>query len=289
MKKYMIFLLFLVMQSSFLQSNAQKRTMPELGVATSFDNDSLLHAAGYSYIEESARKLLAPSVNEATYRQQLKKLKRMQLQVPSCNLFLPGTIRLTGPDADEKVILGFVDSLMQRAKEAGVQIIVFGSSGSRRLLDGQDPVQAKKELIAISRKMAAVAQRYGRIIAIENLNSSEDNFINRLSIVTEIVKAVDHPNFRITADIYHMKKENEDPSAILEAAPYLVHCHIAEKEGRAAPGKSNEDFVPYFAALKQAGYKGRITIECRWESLKDECRPAYAYLQQQLAAAYAIK
>lgn len=289
MRTNIIFLLFLVMQSAFLQSNAQKVKIPELGVATSFGNDSLLAAAGYDYIEESARKLLAPSVKEDTYQEQLKKIRSMQLPVPSCNLFLPGNIRLTGPEADEKVILGFVDSLMQRAKDAGVQIIVFGSAGSRKLLNGQDPVQAKKELIAISRKMAEVAQKYGRIIAIENLNHTEDNFINRLSIVTEIVAAVNHPNFRITADIYHMKMENEDPSAILAAAPYLVHCHIAEKEGRVAPGKTKDDFVPYFIALKKAGYNGRITIECRWESLQDECKSAHEYLRSQLETAYTKK
>lgn len=289
MKNYIFFLLFLVMQASFLQSNAQKGKLPQLGVATSYDNDSLLSAAGYDYIEESARKLLAPSVDETTYRKQLQKLKSMKLQVPSCNLFLPGNLRLTGPEANEKVILGFVDSLMQRAKEAGVKIIVFGSAGSRKLMEGQDPEQAKKELIAISRKMAEVAKRYDRIIAIENLNSTEDNFINRLSIVTEIVKAVDHPNFRITADIYHMMKENEPPSAIIEASPYLVHCHIAEKEGRTAPGKAGDNFVPYLAALKKVGYKGRITIECRWESLKDECKSAHDYLYRQLVIAYNIK
>lgn len=289
MKNYIFILLFLGSQALFLQSNAQKGGLPALGVATSFDNDSLLAAAGFDYIEESARKLLAPSVEETTYRKQLKKIKGMKLAVPSCNLFLPGSIRLTGPEANEKVILGFVDSLMQRAQEAGVKIIVFGSSGSRRLLDGQDPAQAKKELIAISRKMAEVAKRYDRIIAIENLNSTEDNFINRLSIVTEIVKAVDHPNFRITADIYHMKMENESPDAIIEAAPYLVHCHIAEKQGRTAPGKTQDDFVPYLKALKKVGYKGRITIECRWTSLQDECKSAHDYLQRQLVTAYNIK
>lgn len=269
-----------------MQSNAQKKGIPKIGVATSFENDSLLSAAGFSYIEEGARKLFAPSVPDTAYRRMLGRLRSMKLEVVTCNLFLPGTIRLTGAEANEKAILGYVDTLMQRAKEAGVRIIVFGSAGARKLAEGQDSATALRELIAISRKMADVAKKYDRIIAMENLNASEDNFINSLSIVTHIAKAVNHPNFRITVDIYHMLREGERPEAIAAAAPYLVHCHIAEKEGRRAPGTAGEDFTPYLAMLKKVGYKGRITMECGWKNMPAECRPALDYLTRQLTAVY---
>lgn len=285
MKLSALFCLLITLAGPIMQSNAQG--LPQIGVATSFDNDSLLSSAGYVYIEESARKLLAPAVPDSTYRRQLARLKAMKLEVRSCNLFLPGTIRLIGPGATpEKEILGYVDTLMFRAREAGIKLIVFGSAGSRKLLDGMDREKSFHELVAISRKMAQVAAKYDRIIAIENLNSTEDNFLTTLEMVTRVVKTVDHPNFRITADIYHMKKESEDPEHIVKAAPWLVHCHIAEKEGRRAPGTQPDDFRPYFAALKKAGYKGRITIECSWKNMKEECKPALGYLQQQLKEAY---
>ncbi|WP_198673990.1 sugar phosphate isomerase/epimerase family protein [Chitinophaga alhagiae] len=269
-----------------MQSNAQRVQLPRIGVATSMGNDSLLKAAGFDYIEEGARKLFGPAVPDTAWQRTMARMEKMQLKIPSCNLFLPGTVRLIGPTANEQVILGYVDTLMQRARDAGVRIIVFGSAGSRQLENGQDPAEARLQLIAISRKMAAVAAKYDRIIAIENLNRTEDNFINTLAKVVDIVKAVDHPNFRITADIYHMKKEDEAPSVIAAAAPYLVHCHIAEKEGRRAPGSQPDDFVPYLAELKKAGYQGNITIECRWENMKEECRAALAFLRNQLQLAY---
>ena len=62
--------------------------------------------------------------------------------------------------------------------------------------------------------MAAVAAKYDVILALENLNSTECNFINTLSEALAVVKAVDHPNFRLCVDIYHMLKENESPAAI---------------------------------------------------------------------------
>lgn len=286
MKKYAFLLLFFLSQTLYLQSNAQKRSIPPLGVCTSFENDSLLNAAGFSYIEESARKILAPAVPDSTFESQLARIRKMKLKVETCNLFMPGSIRLIGKEADEKVILGYVDSLMQRAKIAGIKIIVFGSAGSRKLLDGMDPEQSKKELIAISRKMAEVAKKYDRIIAMESLNRSEDNFMNSLQIVTDVAQQVNHPNFRLTVDLYHMKKEGEDPADILKAAPYLVHCHIAEKEGRRAPGTSKEDFKPYFAALRKANFKGRIMIESGWKNMAEESKPAFLYLTEQLNEVY---
>jgi len=286
MKKYAFLTLFSLLLGLCLQSNAQKSSIPPLGVCTSFENDSLLHAAGFAYIEESARKILSPAVPDSTFKSQLARIRKMKLKLETCNLFMPGTIRLFGKEANEQQILGYVDSLMQRAKIAGVKIIVFGSAGSRKLLEGQDPVQSKKELIAISRKMAEVAKKYDRIIAMESLNTSEDNFMNSLQIVTDVAQQVNHPNFRLTVDLYHMKKEGESPDDILKAGPYLVHCHIAEKEGRRAPGTSKEDFKPYFAAMRKANYKGRIMIESGWKNMAEECKPAFNYLTEQLNEVY---
>lgn len=286
MNKYAFLLSFLLLQGIYLQSNAQKAGIPPLGVCTSYDNDSVLNAAGFVYLEESARKILAGSVPDSTFQKQLARIRQMKMKVETCNLFLPGTIRLIGKEADEKVILGYVDSLMQRAKIVGVKIIVLGSAGSRKLLDGMDPVQSKKELIAICRKMAVVAKKYDRIIAMESLNTSEDNFMNSLKIVTDVAQQVNHPNFRLTVDLYHMVREGESPDDILKAGPYLVHCHIAEKEGRRAPGTSKEDFKPYFAAMRKANYKGRIMIESGWKDMKEESKPAFDYLTAQLNEVY---
>lgn len=287
MKQYRFCIIFLLFFTPLLQSNAQNVRIPQIGVATSFENDSLLSAAGFDYIEEGARKLFAPSVPDTTYQRLLGRLRNSRIKIPSCNLFLPGNIRLIGPAATpDQEVLGYVDTMMQRAREAGVRIIVFGSAGSRKLEEGMDREKAKQQLIAIARKMGEVAKKYDRIIAIENLNTSEDNLITTVAIATEIVKGVNHPNFRLTADIFHMLREGESPDAIVAAAPYLVHCHIAEKEGRRAPGTAQEDFVPYLAALKKAGFQGNITIECSWKNMKEECRPALAYLRSQLETAY---
>ncbi len=278
------FLLLTLLLSLFLQSNAQQ--LPSLGVCSSYKNDSLLSKAGYKYIEDGVARLLSPVVNETTFTAQVGELQHTNCRVQTCNSFIPGAIKIVGPQVDEARVLGYVDTVMRRAQKAGIQLIVLGSGDARKVPDGLDHAVVKKDFIVLCRKMAEVAARYGRIIAMENLNSTETNFINTLSEANEVVEAIGHPNFKLTADIYHMLKENESAASIEKAKGNLVHCHIAEREKRAAPGVAKQDFRPYFAALHKIGFEGRIMVECRWENLAAQGKPTYDYLMGQLQEAY---
>jgi sugar phosphate isomerase/epimerase len=124
------------------------------------------------------------------------------------------------------------------------------------------------------------------MLALENLNSTETNFITTAAEALAMVKRVDHPNFRLCIDIYHMLKENESPDVIEAASKYVVHCDIAEKLNRTPPGVAKEDFRPYLKALKKIKYTGKIVIEGRWENLATQALPAYQYLQQQIDEVY---
>lgn len=128
-----------------------------------------------------------------------------------------------------------------------------------------------------------MAGRYGVTIALEPLNSAETNFINNLKEGSTLVEAVNHPNFRLLADIYHLLREGETPEAIEACCKHLHHCHIAEKEQRTPPGVSGDDFRPFLRALKTIDYRGRMSIECRWQNIKDELPAAVAFLKKQIA------
>ena len=204
----------------------------------------------------------------------------------SANVFIPGYLKLVGDAVNESAILGYVDTVMSRAKIANVGIIVLGSGEARKIPQGYDSVAASKQFINIARKMAEIAAKYKRVIAIENLNHTETNFVLSLKEAIRIVKAVDHPSFRLTADIYHMLMENESAEPILDAKNLLVNVHIAEKQDRAYPGKNGTDFRPYFKAMKKIGYQGGIMIECRWTDMAEELPKSVQYLREQLVESY---
>jgi sugar phosphate isomerase/epimerase len=256
---------------------------PVVGVIASVSRDSLLMANGITVIEESVNNTFSPRrVTEVQFMENLKKIRSARVKVAAANVFFPGEIKLVGPAVDENIVLGYVDTVMRRCREAGVKIIVLGSGGSRKLPEGYDSVKASKEFIVLVRKMAEVARNYDRIIAIENLNHTETNFVLTLAEAIRYVKAVDHPNFRLTADIYHMLMENEQGAVIEQAKGLLVHAHIAEKEERAYPGKRGVDFTPYFSAMKKIGYQGKIMMECRFTDFDKQVGPAKNYLDRQI-------
>jgi sugar phosphate isomerase/epimerase len=284
MKNYSRLLFFAIFFYA-LQSNAQVG-LPKIGVCSSRTNDSLLHASGYVYIEESVQKLLSPYIPEDTFRMQLTQLQKMQCQVQACNGFFPAEIRLAGPGVDEKKVLDYVETVMTRARLAGIKLIVLGSGNARKLPDDYNENTATQEFVQLCRKMAVVAGKHDVVIAIENLNTTETNFVTTLEEANAVVTAVGHPNFKLTADIYHMLKEHESPEALKKARKNLVHCHIAEREKRTAPGSTGDDVAPYIAALGSIGYTGRISLECRWDNMREQSRPVLDYMQQQIKTAY---
>jgi sugar phosphate isomerase/epimerase len=57
-------------------------------------------------------------------------------------------------------------------------------------------------------------------------------------------------------------EEIEIGRAIAESADYLGYVHLADSN-RYQPGAGHLDFRPGLAALKQIGYNGFMTLECR--------------------------
>ncbi|QEC53501.1 sugar phosphate isomerase/epimerase family protein [Anseongella ginsenosidimutans] len=223
-----------------------------------------------------------PGEEESKFEKNLEKYADVPVNIFACNGFIPGSLKSVGPEHDQAAVLEYAEKVFQRAQKADVEVIVFGSGGSREIPEGFSKEEAFRQFIALGKKMAPIAQKYGIIICMENLNSTETNMINTFEEAYQVAKAIDHPNFRLTVDIYHMLMENESPEIIRKAADYIYHCDLAEKEGRAAPGVHGEDFRPYFKALKDIGYKGKVAIECRWDDMEKELPTAVQTIKQQI-------
>lgn len=225
--------------ATYAGSTAQDRTRPVIGIITGLDRDSMYAANGYGYREEGVQGSFSPRKwSEEQFQKNLALMRTSRCKVVSANSFFHGYIKLVGPDRNEAVILGYADTVFRRAHQAGLKIVVLGSGDARKIPDGYDRQLARDEFVDVVRKMAVIAKRYDITIAMENLNRGETNFGNSLAEVVGLVREVNHPRFRATADIYHMLREEEPPSSIALAGKYLVHCHIAENKDRARPGKN---------------------------------------------------
>ena len=282
MKMYLTNLLALV-----LLSNAYGQKIPEIGIATPIANDSIVYLAGYKYIGEGVARMVSPRLSDAEFQENKRKVQQARCKVYMCNVFFPSDIKIAGKDVDEAKVLSHAEGVFKRANILGIEAIVLGSGNARKIEEDIDKDKAISKFIALAKKMAVLAQQNNVKIFLENLNSTETNFMTTLADAAKIVRKVNHPNFRLNADIYHMLKESESPNSILNAADVISYVEVAEKEGRTRPGVHNENFLPYFKVLKQINYKGKIFIEGRWTNLEEEASLAKSYLENQLKLAYA--
>lgn len=156
-----------------------KKSKLEFGVCTGIENHEIVSNAGFSYIEEGVRRFLVPDQPEAEFEKKLEVLKQSRIPVRACNSFLPGNLKSTGPETVHEEILEFSEIAFRRAKKAGVEVIVFGSSGSRNIPDGFSADEAKEQFISLCSLMGPVAGNYGVTVVLEPLNTKESNFINR--------------------------------------------------------------------------------------------------------------
>jgi sugar phosphate isomerase/epimerase len=268
-------------ESCGLVSEAGK-FLERLGISTGIKNNEILASAGYSFVEENVRRFLVPAEPDSVFEEKLALLKASKLPVEACNSFLPGNLKCVGPTPVHEEILKFAETAFQRAQIAGVKTIVFGSGGARGIPENFSRDEAKEQFISLCKQLAPFAEKYNVVISLEPLNTKECNFINSVAEGGEIVEAVNHKSFRLLADIYHMLMDNEGPSNITKYGHLLYHTHIAEKIGRTSPGVNNDDFRPYFKALKDVKYKGRMAIECSWTNMEIQASEAMNAMRSQL-------
>jgi sugar phosphate isomerase/epimerase len=255
---------------------------PKIGICTSIGNAATAKAAGCAYIEEGVRSFLVPDRPDAEFREKIGLLEDSPLPVEACNGFLPESLKSVGPEARHEEIIAFAETAFRRAKRVGIKHIVFGSSGSRNIPEGFSRGEARRQFVELLRRMGPLAREHGIVVAVEPLNRGECNFINSVSEGAGIVREVGDPGIRLLADIYHMLCEDEGPESILAAGPLLVHCHIAEENGRTPPGVHAEDFTGYLDALRRVGYRGGISFEGRWTDIAKELPVAVKTLEAQI-------
>lgn len=233
----------------------------KFGVCGSPAMGRLAQKAGYDYFEMSVGGLLKPREDESAFEMVLAEVRAVSIPCPVVNIFIPADLKITGPSAFLPGLEQYVKVACQRAHAAGVDTIVFGSGGARRVPDGFDPATARRQIITFLHMLGPVAARNAVTVVVEPLNLAECNILNTIGECAEIVRAVGHPAIRLLVDAYHLLKDGDSLEDVVKNGDLLMHAHIATIPNRVAPGAEPCDLAPFFGALKRAGYQGRISLE----------------------------
>jgi len=268
--KIFVVAMFAVLATTALR--AQK-----LGVWTSVSNGAALAAAGGDFIEENAQKFLVPDKDEAAFDAMLAQAKASPVPMASCNMFLPGSMKLFGPQTvPRQTLLDWGEVLFRRADRASLKVVVFGCSGSRKIPNGMDRAQAERQFVELMSAYADMAAKYKIMLVLEPVNRKEVNFINTIADAVRIVRKVNKPYFRTMADFYHMAMNEEPASEIVKYKKYLYHFHVSEVKDRAPLGTYGDDLGAYFAAMRRIGFTGMISMESKFSDFDTQIGPAMA-------------
>lgn len=233
----------------------------EFGVCGDIDMACVAAEASYDFAESRVDALLKPREPEDVFRASLDAFRGAKLPYPVLNCFLPSDLKITGPDVNQAALESFVGTVMTRAETAGVEVVVLGSGGSRRVPDGFDPAVAHGQIVAFCRMVAPRAHDHGVTVALEPLNKAECNVLNTVSECAAVVNEVAHPGIRLLVDAYHLMRDSDSYESIVTHGSLLAHVHVATVPNRLAPAAEDCDLSAFFSALAKARYTGRVSIE----------------------------
>jgi sugar phosphate isomerase/epimerase len=276
MAKYLFVALILV--ASLPDGAAQRRTVA-VGYCTSLKNLAAAKAAGFDYVELSTTEVAM--LSDAEFEQAASDVARLGLPTPASNLFLPATLKVTGPTINREEQRAYATKAFERVARLGVRIVVFGSGGARRVPDGFSRDEAFRQLVDFGKRIAPLARQHGITVTIEPLRREETNIINSAAEGLALVEAVDDPGFELMIDFYHLASEHEDPGIVTRARAHLRHLHMANPKGRVFPQAIEEfEYGPFFANLRAIGYDQRISVEASTQDLQADAPRAIALLRR---------
>ena len=199
-----------------------------------------------------------------------KKAEDKGLTLDGTNGFFGGDINLYEGD---NAVYDYAKHNFEAANVIGASYCVIGSGTARSAPDGGEKRAYYEKFAEIIYNVGTIAGEYGVEIYIEHLRREESNLINTFDEAVRLCRKVGLQNVGCLLDFFHFYSSGESLTELDMLKPgELKHVHIARPNAdRLAPKKEDEKAVgEWIDKLKQIGYGGRISLECRWENFESE-------------------
>ncbi|MGB6432232.1 MAG: sugar phosphate isomerase/epimerase family protein [Candidatus Acidiferrales bacterium] len=238
-------------------------------------------AAGFDYMDLRTSEVAA--LSDADYAQLGAKLKQIDFPVLDTYLFIPGNIKLSGPNIDKDQQMAYVRLALDRVSKLGARVVAMGSGPARSYPEGFSKDEAYAQLVDFCKRLGPEARARNVIIAIEPLRPEESNLIGSLAEALAFIKVVNDPNIQLNLDYYQFEMVKEDPADILAAGDHIVHIHMANPTGRVLPLRWDEyNYAPLFANLRKIGYDREMGVEASSTDFAKEAPESIAFLRAAL-------
>ncbi len=199
-------------------------------ISNNIERIAILKELGYDYCEGGCGAI--SSLNDDEFDSFLAHFKEIDLPMPVANGFIPGEIKLAGPESDKDRIRQYLDKLFKRADLLGIKSVVFGSGGARKIPDSMTAEDGLKEIEwDIENIICPMAREHGITVVIEPLRIEECNIFNTVKESFECISRLKIDNLKVLADVYHMICMDEPIESLTDYKGTLVHAHTSNPVG----------------------------------------------------------
>jgi D-psicose/D-tagatose/L-ribulose 3-epimerase len=269
------------MALAFLAAGKSQTPAIKIGACGAVKMMSAIKGAGFDYAELSTTEIVA--LSGADFAQLQNEVKQGGFPVLATYTFIPATLKLTGPNVDKDAQMAYVRKAMDRIAALNAHVVFLGSGAARQVPDGFSHDTAFDQLVDFLKRIAPEARSRNIVVCFEPQSPDESNIIDSVADGVKLVRAVNDPNIELGLDIYYLEKTHEDFSAVVAAKDYVRHIHFSNPNGRVYPKDWNEyDYAPFFAALRQIGYDGGISIDAHTSNFADDAPQSVAFLRDAL-------
>jgi len=252
----------------------------EIGVCAGTEDLGKAERWGFDYLEPAAAAIAALSATE--FERVRQQVLASRLRCRSFNSLIR-TMQVVGPEANLDAVSIYLNAALDRCRQLGARVVVWGSASSRNIPAGHSREQAWQEIKRFLQRAGDIAKSHELVIGIEPLRKQESNIINAGAEALRLVDEVKHPNVKMIIDYYHLRMENEDPDILVRARQHVVHLHFANPNGRRWPKSVDDDpeYGRFFQLVKQIGYTGGLSIEARG-TFEEDGATSLAFLRSEL-------
>lgn len=144
-----------------------------------------------------------------------------------------------------------------------------------------DPATTLDRMEAAFRELAEYAEPHGIKLILEPINTHQVDHIHTTQDGLEMAQRVNHPNFGLMLDVYHMNIEDVDIyDSFREAADLCWFVHFADNN-RKWPGSAHLDFEQMVSVLQEIDYQGYVSLEILpWPDPDTAAQASITYLRR---------
>jgi len=148
------------------------------------------------------------------------------------------------------------------------------------------PEETWRLAVEAFQELAGYAQPRGIRLVLEPLSPKEATFVLSTVEGIRMVESVNHPNFGLMLDVYHMNlTDGNVAEAFRRAGSRCWHVHVADPDRR-SPASGTIDYRAAMGALEDIGYSGFVSTEIQpWPDPDTAARASIEFLRSQLPGA----